>query len=204
MLALEAARVTPPPAVRAALAATAALSAVWVVLRVLLQMEPGLALLGGLGAAMYMGALVRQDDGQGGVRPRRQDRIAGSEGRHDVGDDGRRQARDGVRSRDDHLRSTDFINSAEFPDMVFKSTRFNFNGDNVESIEGNLTRVGVTKPIKFNVSSFKCAPHPVNKNPMCGAYVEGVVKRSDFGMKFGVPAISDDVKLAISVEAYPK
>jgi polyisoprenoid-binding protein YceI len=111
---------------------------------------------------------------------------------------------DGVRSRDEHLRSADFFNAAEFPEMVFKSTRFNFNGDNVESIEGNLTLVGVTKPVKFNVSSFKCAPHPFNKKPMCGAYVEGAIKRSDFGMKFGVPAISDDVKLAISVEAYPE
>jgi polyisoprenoid-binding protein YceI len=111
---------------------------------------------------------------------------------------------DGVRSRDEHLRSADFFNSAEFPEMVFKSTRFNFNGDNVESIEGNLTLVGVTKPVKFNVSSFKCAPHPFNKKPMCGAYVEGAIKRSDFGMKFGVPGISDDVKLAISVEAYPE
>lgn len=111
---------------------------------------------------------------------------------------------DGVRSRDEHLRSADFFNSAEFPEMVYRSTRFNFNGDSVESIEGTLTMVGVTKPLKLNVSSFKCAPHPFNKKPMCGAYVEGVIKRSDFGMKFGVPAISDDVKLAISVEAYPE
>jgi polyisoprenoid-binding protein YceI len=111
---------------------------------------------------------------------------------------------DGVRSRDEHLRSADFFNSAEFPEMVFKSTRFNFSGDNVESIEGNLTMVGVTKPVKLNVSTFKCAPHPFNKKAMCGAYVEGVIKRSDFGMKFGVPAISDEVRLAISVEAYPE
>jgi polyisoprenoid-binding protein YceI len=116
--------------------------------------------------------------------------------------DGKRA--DGSRSRDDHLRSPDFFNSAEFPEIMFKSTRFNFNGDNVESIQGTLTLLGVTKPLKLNVSSFKCGPHPFNKKQMCGGYAEGVIKRSDFGMKFGVPAISDEVKLAIGVEAYPE
>ena len=39
---------------------------------------------------------------------------------------------------------------------------------------------------------------------MCGAYAEGSIKRTDFGMKYGVPAIADEVKLAIGVEAYPE
>jgi polyisoprenoid-binding protein YceI len=111
---------------------------------------------------------------------------------------------DGVRSRDEHLRAADFFNSAEFPEMVYKSTKFNFNGENVESIEGNLTLLGVTKPLKFQVVSFKCGPNPFSKKPMCGADVEGSIKRSDWGMKFGVPGISDEVKLAIDLEAYPQ
>ncbi|HUR88075.1 MAG TPA: YceI family protein [Ramlibacter sp.] len=109
---------------------------------------------------------------------------------------------DGVRSRDEHLRSADFFNASEFPDMTFKSTKMNFAGDKLESIEGNLTLVGVTKPVKLNVTSFNCGPHPYTKKAMCGAYVEGTIKRTDFGMKYGVPGISDDVKLAIGVEAY--
>ncbi|MBG9388713.1 YceI family protein [Caenimonas aquaedulcis] len=111
---------------------------------------------------------------------------------------------DGARSRDEHLRSPDFFNAAEFPEMTYKSTRLNFSGENLESIEGNLTLLGVTKPMKLTVASFKCGPHPFNKKPMCGAYAEGTLKRSDFGMKFGVPAISDEVKLAIGIEAYPE
>lgn len=111
---------------------------------------------------------------------------------------------DGARSRDDHLRATDFFNSAEFPEMTYKSTKFNFNGDNLESIDGSLTLLGVSKPLKLTVSSFKCGPHPFTKKPMCGADVEGSLKRSDFGMKFGVPAIADEVKLMIGVEAYPE
>lgn len=111
---------------------------------------------------------------------------------------------DGARSRDEHLRTPDFFNTAEYPEMVFKSTKLNFAGDKVESVEGTLTLLGVSKPVKLNVTSFNCGPHPFNKKPMCGAYVEGAIKRTDFGMKFGVPGISDEVKLAISLEAYPE
>ena len=101
----------------------------------------------------------------------------------------------GPRSRDEHLRTGDFFNSAEFPELVYKSTRFNFSGDNLESIDGTLTMLGVTKPLKLTVTSFKCGPNPFTKKPMCGADAVGVVKRTDFGMKFAVPAISDEVKL---------
>ena len=111
---------------------------------------------------------------------------------------------DGVRSRDEHLRSADFFNAAEFPDMTFKSTKFHFAGEKLDAVEGNLTLLGVTKPVTFKVTSFNCGAHPFNKKPMCGAYVEGAIKRTDFGMKFGVPAISDEVKLAIGIEAYPE
>ena len=109
----------------------------------------------------------------------------------------------GPRSRDEHLRSADFFNVAEFPEIVFKSTKLNFSGDAVESVEGNLTMAGVTKPVKLRATAFKCGPHPFSKKPMCGGDFEGTLKRTDYGLKFGVPAISDDVKLEISVEAYP-
>ena len=111
---------------------------------------------------------------------------------------------DGTRARDEHLRSADFFNSAEFPDVVFKSTKFNFKGDEVESVDGTLTMLGVSKPVKLNVTSFKCAPHPFSKKPMCGADAQTSFKRTDWGMKFGVPGIADDVKLNLNIEAYPQ
>lgn len=110
----------------------------------------------------------------------------------------------GPRSRDEHLRTADFFNSAEFPELLYKSTKLNFNGDALQSVEGNLTLLGVTKPVKLDVTSFKCGPNLFTKKPMCGAYAEGSIKRTDFGIKFGVPAISDEVKLAIGIEAYPE
>ena len=49
----------------------------------------------------------------------------------------------------------------------------------------------------MRVTAFKCGPNPFTKKAMCGADLEGTVKRTDFGLKYGVPAISDDVKLEI-------
>lgn len=109
---------------------------------------------------------------------------------------------DGQRSRDEHLRTADFFNVAEFPEMVFKSTKLNFAGDKVESVEGTLTLLGVTKPLRLTAASFNCGPNPVSKKEMCGADLVGSIKRTDFGMKYAVPAVSDEVKLLIAVEAY--
>jgi len=107
------------------------------------------------------------------------------------------------RSRDDHLRSPDFFNVAEYPRMTFKSTGVKFNGDNLATIEGNLTLLGVTKPLVLRVDRWKCGAHPINKKEMCGGHAAGSLKRSDFGMKFGLPvAVSDEVKLMIGFEAY--
>jgi polyisoprenoid-binding protein YceI len=109
---------------------------------------------------------------------------------------------DGRRTRDDHLRAPDFFNVAEFPEMVFKSSRLAFEGDKLQSVEGMLTLLGVTKPVTLTVTSFNCGPNPGNKKAMCGADLVGSIKRSEFGMKYGVPLVSDDVKLFIAVEGY--
>ncbi len=106
------------------------------------------------------------------------------------------------RSRDEHLRSADFFNAAEFPDMIFKSTKIHFAGDKPETIDGNLTLLGVTKPLTLKVDAFNCGPNPMSKKEMCGADLSGSIKRSDFGMKFGIPGISDEVRLNIAAEGY--
>ena len=109
---------------------------------------------------------------------------------------------DGQRSRDEHLRATDFFNVAEFPDMVFKSTKLSFNGDKLQTAEGTLTLLGVTKPVTLTATAFNCGVNPMIKKDMCGADMVATIKRSDFGMKYGVPAIGDEVKLFIAVEGY--
>jgi polyisoprenoid-binding protein YceI len=106
------------------------------------------------------------------------------------------------RSRDEHLRSPDFFNVTEFPTIFFKSTKITFKGDTPAAIEGNVTLLGVTKPVTLNVEHWRCGPHPASKRQMCGANASGSIKRSDFGMKFGIPAVGDEQKLWIEMEVY--
>lgn len=108
----------------------------------------------------------------------------------------------GFGKRDDHLRSPDFFNVAEFPNLIYKSSAVKFKGDVPVSVEGSLTLLGVTKPVTLTINAFKCANHPMNKKELCGADATAQIKRSDFGMKFGLPNIGDDVKLEFEVEAY--
>jgi polyisoprenoid-binding protein YceI len=107
-----------------------------------------------------------------------------------------------ARTRDEHLRSADFFNVAEFPTMTFRSTAVKFGGDSPTEIEGQFTMLGVTRPLKLRLERWKCGAHPFNKKQMCGGNATGMLKRADYGMKYAVPAISDEVKLNISFEAY--
>jgi polyisoprenoid-binding protein YceI len=106
------------------------------------------------------------------------------------------------RTLDDHLKTADFFNVAEFPRMSFKSTGVKFAGDNPADITGNLTLLGVTKPVTLKVERWVCKDNPMSKKPMCGGNATATIKRTDWGMKYGVPGISDDVRLWFSVEGY--
>ena len=106
-----------------------------------------------------------------------------------------------ARSRDEHLRSADFFNAAEFPKMTYKSTGVAFSGDNPTVIDGNLTLLGVTKPLQLTVERFKCNPAQGTGKERCGGNATGKLKRSDFGMKTGIPNLGDEVTLLIMFEA---
>lgn len=111
----------------------------------------------------------------------------------------------GFAKRDEHLKSPDFFNAAEFPSITYKSSAVKFKGDVPASVEGNLTLMGVTKPVKLTIEAFKCGADPMDplkQKQKCGAAASTQIKRSDFGIKFGLPAIGDDVKLVFEVEAY--
>jgi polyisoprenoid-binding protein YceI len=108
----------------------------------------------------------------------------------------------GFAKRDDHLKSPDFFNAAEFPTITYKSTGMKFKGDLPASVEGNLTISGVTKPVTLTIDAIKCDTNPMNKKYECGADASAAIKRSDFGVKYGLPGIGDDLKLSFEIEAY--
>lgn len=107
----------------------------------------------------------------------------------------------GYVKRDEHLKSPDFFNAAEFPAITYKSTAMHYKGDTPASVDGNLTISGVTKPVTLTIDAFNCGANPMNKKEECGAAASAQIKRSDFGVKYGLPNIGDDVKLEFEIEA---
>ena len=101
----------------------------------------------------------------------------------------------------DHIQGPDFLDTAKFPTATFKSTRVVFEGDKPVAVEGNLTLKGVTKPVTLTVTSFTAMPHPMLKKDAIGANAYAVVKRSDFGAGKFAPAVGDEVRIDIAVEA---
>lgn len=103
--------------------------------------------------------------------------------------------------RDEHLRSPDFFNAKEFPKMTFKSTTIEKTGDKTGKLHGDLTMLGVTKPVVLDVTFNKDGVSPASKLETAGFSARGTVKRTEFGMKYGAPAIGDDIQLLIEIEA---
>jgi polyisoprenoid-binding protein YceI len=104
---------------------------------------------------------------------------------------------------DSILKGEDYFNVAKYPTMTFKSTGMQFDGDRLSGVEGELTMLGVTKPVSLKVTDFQCGDNPFNKKPMCGADVTTTIKRSDWGMKTGIGRSSgDEVRIRIPIEAY--
>jgi polyisoprenoid-binding protein YceI len=104
--------------------------------------------------------------------------------------------------RDEHLKSPDFFNVKQFPELSFNSTTVKPITDGYE-VTGNLTLHGVTKPVKFNLLGGKTAEFPKGVKRI-GFSTELVLKRSDFGMDNLKEAIGDEVHIAISFEAVKK
>jgi polyisoprenoid-binding protein YceI len=107
----------------------------------------------------------------------------------------------GSSSREQMLKGEDYFNVAQFPTIVFKATKLKFDGDSLVGCEGELTMRGVTRPVRLSVADFKCAIHPATRKPVCGAEVTTQVKRSEFGMTKNQASTSDDVIIAIAIEA---
>ena len=105
--------------------------------------------------------------------------------------------------RDDHLRSPDFLNSSEFPEMVFVATGGEPMGDRKDKIHGTLELLGVTRPVTLDVTWNKSGTHPVYKTYATGISARGTFRRSEFGMSYAVANgwVGDEVELILEFEA---
>ena len=112
----------------------------------------------------------------------------------------------GVKGRDDHLRRADFFEVEKYPEMTFKSTSVTKKGKGWV-LNGDLTMKGVTKPVSipFEITGF--VPGGERNGAKIGITGETTINRRDFGVNYGnnlpsgVPAISDDVRVVLAIEA---
>jgi polyisoprenoid-binding protein YceI len=102
--------------------------------------------------------------------------------------------------RDADLKGADWFNVTEFPEMTFTGTSFSKTDDHTGAITGNLTLLGVTKPVTLHVTFNNAGLRASDKKQAAGFSATGKLKRSDFGMKTFIPYIGDDVSLIIETE----
>jgi polyisoprenoid-binding protein YceI len=102
--------------------------------------------------------------------------------------------------RDADLKGADWFNVTEFPEMTFAGTSYAKTDEHTGTITGNLTLLGVTKPVTLNVTFNKAAVRPTDKKQAAGFSANGKFKRSEFGMKTYIPYIGDEVSLVIETE----
>lgn len=98
----------------------------------------------------------------------------------------------------DHLKTADFFNVATYESARFVSTNVMVDGQKA-TIKGDLTMLGVTKPIELEARFEGAGANPMNKKQTIGFHAVSTLRRSDWGMSKYVPMVGDDVKLRISV-----
>ena len=112
-----------------------------------------------------------------------------------------------VEARDRHLRSPDFLAVDKYPKMIFEAEGTTLDDNGRGSLSGQLTLLGVTKPVTLEVSWNRSAVSPIpvdgQKPYVLGASARGVVLRSEFGMEYGLAdlLVGDEVELILELEA---
>lgn len=96
-----------------------------------------------------------------------------------------------------HLASADFFETEKFPTAKFVSRTVEVKGEEA-TITGDLTLKGVTRPVVLNAKFYGAGVNAMNKARTVGFSATGTLKRSEFGLGYAAPAVSDDVQLKVT------
>ncbi len=101
------------------------------------------------------------------------------------------------------VESAKFFNANVAKSITFTSTAVKMTGPKTADVTGDLTFLGVTKPVTLKVTfNAGLKEHPFAKKPAIGFSGTATVKRSDFGMGHLIPVVADDVNLLLEVEFF--
>lgn len=100
-----------------------------------------------------------------------------------------------------HLRGADFFDTENYPIITFKGKLDPFFNGAPVSASGTLTIKNVSKPVTLKFSEFAKGVNPFSKKITYGVEAHTTINRSDFGIKYGIPMVADQVNLLINVEA---
>lgn len=109
------------------------------------------------------------------------------------------------KDRDNHLKSDDFFNAEQYPELKFESTSFTKVSDKTYKVAGHMTIRDVTKPIELDVDFLGEAADPYG-NHKAGFEINGTINRKEFGLKWnavteaGNVVVSDEVRLHLNVQ----
>ncbi|SFC72866.1 YceI family protein [Tropicimonas isoalkanivorans] len=107
----------------------------------------------------------------------------------------------GWEARDDHFETEDFFGIEENDTVTFVSTSIEVTGEDTAEITGDLTMNGVTKEVVLDAKLNTMGMHPMEEKEWAGFNATTTVLRSDFDMGMFAPYVSDEVQVAISIEA---
>jgi len=109
--------------------------------------------------------------------------------------------------RDGHLKSPDFFSAEQFPEITFKSDALKSTGGSTYEAKGTLTMHGVSKEVTVALERIGTKDLGEKMGGIRTGFEGSVtIKRSDFGMKYGVDMgmLGDEIKLIFGIEGTRK
>lgn len=108
----------------------------------------------------------------------------------------------GVPARDEDLRSSQFLDVARHQAISFRSMNVKRRGPRSADLSGELTLLGVSRPVTLRTTFNRVGPDPLRGNRVVAGFsATTTIRRSDFGMKAFIPLIGDVVRIDINAEA---
>lgn len=100
---------------------------------------------------------------------------------------------------DARVRRADLLDTAQHAEAFFVSRNFRFEGERLLELRGEFTLRGISQPLNLRALSFGCRLHEATRREWCGGDFEATLKRSDYGITFGLPFVAEQVRVVVQV-----